>query len=973
MIQTRPRIARLCAYFVVLLMSVICTTGVAGNDGPSATVYPCGQPPTVDGALDDPCWVECVPLQDFTVYTGVAPAIYRTSARITYDSASFYLAVACESDKPPQSTQTERDHPDIWRDDHIEVSINPTPDSPDYYHLQINTNETWLDQTVTGYEPRDTSWDIDLHVEVDTLANGYTMEVAIPFDGLGSRPEPVSPDSQGVGPRWGFNICRGTSDSEELSCWSRIQGTFFAPELFGSLIFDTPGPRLLDLDPLPTFPGSHAVTMRFLPTETNELDVKVLTTIERERGGTVEADQAIRCYSEEPYRTVVPIVVPDDARAIRLNVIATRDKRPLFSTGRFPLRVQPTLSLQTEPLEAALAQLDSASATADVQKVLEEGRQTLATVRQVQTEREEYFSCFRPDTDRWQHLLNRVQQTSKEIRRAFVISQTRLREVLLRRKPSDYAVLVLSPMTKVERSAIPPGIVDGSVTIELARSESESAQFTIWPFQKDLENVTIHVNDLIHSEKKGIILSKDVDIHLAGFVDCRPPQYDPDLTGSLPDPLFPYMPFSVQAGTHQPVWLTLHTSRVTPPGTYQGSIEIHVPDQPIRTLPLFVRVYEFLLERTHLTTAFALFENEIQIWYGLEEDIPQEILRNYYEFLLSYRLNPTNIYASGPRPRKEDIQFCLDRGMTAFNVKHIPRGVEWTESERNNTLAFFDVFYPFLKKQNLLNSAYCYSFDEPNSEDYPKIKEIFGLLGSRYPGLRRATTEPPTEELDGVVDIYVPLTSKYDEADCRAFQKKGDEIWWYVCLAPKHPYANFFVDYQGIDHRILFWQTWKYKVTGFLYYAINLWRTNRTTEPTSNIIPFEDPKWIEAIRPGKRWPDIPWNSYTYSRHNGDGHLIYPGPDCEPYPSIRLALIRDGIEDYEYLYLLQERLNALLAKKDQSPGVLALTDQAAKLVAVRSHVAESLTKYTHDPDALMMERRLVAELIERIDKKILELK
>jgi hypothetical protein len=158
-----------------------------------------------------------------------------------------------------------------------------------------------------------------------------------------------------------------------------------------------------------------------------------------------------------------------------------------------------------------------------------------------------------------------------------------------------------------------------------------------------------------------------------------------------------------------------------------------------------------------------------------------------------------------------------------------------------------------------------------------------------------------------------------------------------------------------------------------LYYAINLWRSNLETEPTAEVVPFDDPQRIAQIRSGLRWPEIPWNSYTFTRHNGDGHLIYPGPDGNPLPSVRLALIRDGIEDYEYLYLLKTRLDALLAKKSPSPEVVALTDAASKRLAVPDDVVESLTKYTGDPSVVTAERRNVAELIERIDKKMEELR
>ncbi len=929
---------------------------------PYVTINRCVAP-VMDGNLEEPCWLQAAPLQDFTRLDGLQPAGDRTVARLACDDANLYLGVACSSSRPPQSDQTERDHPELWRDDHIEMFIDPSPDTPDNYQVQINTNGAWLDQKIIGHEPRDPSWNIELNTRVLCREDGYTVEAAIPFAGLGLAPE------EGTDHYWRFNLCRGIHGGKELTSWSRVRGTFYAPERFGAILFAHRGPYLNALDPLPTFPGSHILRMTLLPNEQDELNVRIVTEVQRERGGTIRSEQTIQHYGRAPYETTVPISLPSDTESIRLEMTLQPEKHPLYSTGLFPIEAGPPLEIDTGDFQTALANLEAASGALDIAQILERGHNVLARVQGVKKEQEEYFATVSPSIDRWHQLPLRAAEVAQEVRQTTILAQTRLHDLAMHRQPSDFAVLVYSPMLKVEQSATPPGIVDGSVAIELAQNEYESAQFTLWPMTGELKDVSVRITDLVSPDRKAVILSHDINLNLVGFVQCREPEYTPDLTGSLPDPLLPYREFSVPAGTHQPIWLTVHVSQAIPAGVYEGNIEIQPAGKAPRAIPLNVHVYDFALEKMHLTTAFAFFESEVKSWYGINGDIPQDLLRKYYEFLLSYRLNPTNIYSSEPNPRKEDIPFCLERGMTAYNVKHIGRGIAWTPEEEKEILGFFDSYYPFLKDQELLDIAYCYSFDEPNEEDYPTIRKIFDLMGSRYPGLKRATTEPPCDALAGSVDIYVPLTSQYNEETCRARQAAGDDIWWYVCVAPKHPYANFFTDYRGIDHRILFWQTWKYQVTGFLYYAINLWRSNLAVEPTREIVPFDDPALLDAVRSGKRWPEIPWNSHTFTRHNGDGHLIYPGPDNTLFASLRLALIRDGIEDYEYLYLLRERLHALLARKKQSPDVVTLTDEAAQVLSVSDTLAKSLTEYTNDPEILMQERRHAAELIEQIDRKL----
>jgi hypothetical protein len=94
---------------------------------------------------------------------------------------------------------------------------------------------------------------------------------------------------------------------------------------------------------------------------------------------------------------------------------------------------------------------------------------------------------------------------------------------------------------------------------------------------------------------------------------------------------------------------------------------------------------------------------------------------------------------------------------------------------------------------------------------------------------------------------------------------------------------------------------------------------------------------------------VPWDPNTFGRYNGDGYLLYPGPDGVPYPSIRLRALRDGFEDYEYMWILNS-----LARQAPSPSVKALlgmdalirddgsfAGDAEKYFAFRAKVAEAI--------------------------------
>jgi hypothetical protein len=96
----------------------------------------------------------------------------------------------------------------------------------------------------------------------------------------------------------------------------------------------------------------------------------------------------------------------------------------------------------------------------------------------------------------------------------------------------------------------------------------------------------------------------------------------------------------------------------------------------------------------------------------------------------------------------------------------------------------------------------------------------------------------------------------------------------------------------------------------------------------------------------------PWRDVRLFGGNGDGTLFYPGtPDIVggkthiPIESIRLKLIREGLEDYEYLTLLshtlgpahtQEIINKLVT------NTYTFKHDPKTLYQVRAEIARELT-------------------------------
>ncbi|MCD4825718.1 MAG: DNRLRE domain-containing protein, partial [Phycisphaerae bacterium] len=101
---------------------------------------------------------------------------------------------------------------------------------------------------------------------------------------------------------------------------------------------------------------------------------------------------------------------------------------------------------------------------------------------------------------------------------------------------------------------------------------------------------------------------------------------------------------------------------------------------------------------------------------------------------------------------------------------------------------------------------------------------------------------------------------------------------------------------------------------------------------------------------------------TWNRSNGDGLLLYAGDD-DPIATMRLKAIRDGLEDYEYLWLLQYKVNRIEADPSLEPYSGWLTKANAAL-AVKPEVAKSLIDFDRTTTGYNLEiaRQEIATLL-----------
>jgi len=114
--------------------------------------------------------------------------------------------------------------------------------------------------------------------------------------------------------------------------------------------------------------------------------------------------------------------------------------------------------------------------------------------------------------------------------------------------------------------------------------------------------------------------------------------------------------------------------------------------------------------------------------------------------------------------------------------------------------------------------------------------------------------------------------------------------------------------------------------------------------------------------------DRPGNEYYVRYPNGDGYLAYPGSLVGrrgPVSSIRLEQAREGVEDYEYLYLLRERIRkAKAAGRNVADAEQVLADAAA-LVPIPNVGGRYASRILPDPDVVLRLKQRLARAIERL--------
>jgi len=492
----------------------------------------------------------------------------------------------------------------------------------------------------------------------------------------------------------------------------------------------------------------------------------------------------------------------------------------------------------------------------------------------------------------------------------------------------------------------------------IAQNEYESLQVVIQAKANVLKDVSLLISDLVHKDSGVKIDPKNILWRLVGYVPTKKPYYPVKYVGAWPDPLLPARAVAIEGGITQPFWVTIYIPPATESGYYQATITVKSGQSVLKEIPLSVYVYDFTLPReNHFKTAFDFYGHHTKDRYPQGDKESNEayygrlasLNEKFIIAMLKYRLNPIlNI-----DPTSEADLGRIDRyrrfGLNNFAIGKFGGTFanNWPEGEEKlkDLFGLYRTYGEILKLNRMLEYTYIYTWDEGDIGN-PRVSKICSLIHRAYPGLKNMVCyhgfwEPEKDPDWGKdIDIWCFNNEKFKEAKMRALQKIGKEIWMYISGPSGLGGPNFAIDFDSLDYRIVPWISWKYDIRGVLYWCVNWW-------------PF--------VNPFKSAANTKWEQ------NGNGLLFYPGQDG-PIASLRLEVIRDGLEDYEYLILLREKID-LLREKGLVNRFENLYKKANELLDA-STLVTSMFDYIRDNETLLKRRDNIGQIIEEIDKILL---
>jgi hypothetical protein len=207
------------------------------------------EPPVIDGTLDDPCWSTHKHVVKHFVtapFTGkLELALNQTEAAVCYDKKNLYIffyAYDANADSLV-GKEHKRDSGALFKEDIVEVFLNPNKDNGNFAQFVTNTVESKFDlwkKPKTKAEPKTVyldNWNPDWQVATKIVKNGWIAEMRIPLEIFSKSPSDEIKFPPQPGDIWRINLTRERRRIENSGIKYMEDSKFDDVEKFSKLLF----------------------------------------------------------------------------------------------------------------------------------------------------------------------------------------------------------------------------------------------------------------------------------------------------------------------------------------------------------------------------------------------------------------------------------------------------------------------------------------------------------------------------------------------------------------------------------------------------------------------------------------------------------------------------------------------------------------------------------------------------------------